>query len=195
MRILLLLVVAACGTVKSSTSQPEPPADAASVDTVPVDATPVDAMSSCSIKIMDPLPVAWLQQGPFVQAADPAGGAAHVWISSNHVPSAASFGMPFVVGDRITDLVFDAFGNGSSSGLQHIEVIYQPDGAAGRILGSGDDLGRKAQWGQVVFTGFQPAVLSRGAALWVQFDVLEVGYYVGMVTATFEHPWPCPTGK
>ena len=194
MRIQLLLVVAACGNVKSSASQPEPPADAAPVDAVPVDATPVDAMSSCSIKIMDPLPPAWLLQGPFVQAADPAGRGAQVWISNSHVPSAASFTVPFVVGDRITGLVFDAFGNGSNSGLQHIEVIYQPDGAAGQNLGSGDDLGRKAQWGQVGFTGFQPAVLSRGA-LWVQFDVSEVGYYVGMVTATFEHPWPCPSGK
>ena len=132
---------------------------------------------------------------PFVQAADPAGLSALVWISNSHVPSAASVRVPYVLGDRITGLVFDAFGNGSNSGLQHIEVIYQPDGATRQILGSGDDLGRKAQWDQVGFTGFQPTVLSRGGALWVQFDVSEVGYYGGMVTATFEHPWPCPSGK
>ena len=126
-RTRLLLVVAACGNVKSSASQPEPPADAAPADAVPVDAVPVDAMSSCSIKIMDPLPPAWLLQGPFVQAADPAGRGAQVWISNSHVPSAASFAVPFTVGDRITGLVFDAFGNGSNSGLQHIEVIGDID--------------------------------------------------------------------
>jgi len=134
MRLVLLLVVAACGNVKTSSSQSEPPADAAPVDMAPVDATPVDAMSSCPIKIMDPLPPGWLLQGPFVQAADPTGRGALVWISNRDVPSAASFGVPFIVGDRITGIVFDAFGNGSNSGLQHIEVIYQPDGAAGQIL-------------------------------------------------------------
>ena len=91
-------------------------------------------MSSCSIELMDPLLPSWILPGPFVQAADPAGGGALVWISNNHVPSTASFRVPFVLGDRITDLVFEAFGNGSNSGLQNIEVIYQPDGATGQIL-------------------------------------------------------------
>jgi hypothetical protein len=185
MRTLLLLVIAACGNVNTSAPQPDALADAA----------PADAMNPCPLKIMNPAPPSWLMQGSFEPALDPAGSHAQVWRSSGRIPSPAAFSVTFMAGDRITGLVFDAFGNGSNAGLQTIEVIYSPDlnGPGYQILGRGDDLGRKAQWGQVGFTDFQPAVLSSSSALWVRFDVSEVGYYLGMVTPTFERP--CPSGK
>lgn len=90
----------------------------------PVDATPVDAMSSCSIKIMGSTTAGVVAARALRAGADPTGRGALVWISNSHVPSAESFAVPFIVGDRITGIVFDAFGNGSNSGLQHIELIH-----------------------------------------------------------------------
>ena len=74
-----------------------------------------------------------------------------------------------------------------------MKVIYQPrPGASVQTLAMGEDLGRSTQWGSVGFPGFQPTVLTGGLVL-VRFDVTEVGYYIGKVTATFERP--CPSGK
>ena len=124
-----------------------------------------------------------------VLAVDPAGGGGLVWISNSHIPAPASFSVPFQVGDRITGLVFAAYGNGSAAGLKNIKVVYQPDEMSSwQILAMGEDLGRKAQWGQVEFAKFQPTVLDVGAICWVQFDVTEAGYYIGMVTPVIERP-------
>lgn len=132
-------------------------------------------------------------QGPFVLAADPTGSGDQVWVSNANVPSDASFAVPFQAGDRVTELVFKAYGNGSDGGLKYMKVIYQPrPGASVQTLAMGEDLGRSTQWGSVGFPGFQPTVLTGGLVL-VRFDVTEVGYYIGKVTATFERP--CPSGK
>jgi hypothetical protein len=56
----------------------------------------------------------------------------------------------------------------------------------------GEYLGSPTPWGHVVFLGFQSTVLSGGSVL-VRFDVTEAGFYIGLVTATFERP--CPSGK
>jgi hypothetical protein len=115
MRTLLLLLVAACGHVTTGASQ------------VPPDGAPPDSSSSCPISVANStLPSSWSLQGPFVLVADPAGSGAQVWGSNAHVPSDASFFVPFQVGDRITGLVFSAYGNGSDAGLKYLEVIYQP---------------------------------------------------------------------
>lgn len=191
MRILLLLAVAACGNVKTPSF-----VDAGSLDSPSlVDAGSLDSLtdapSQCPIEIMTPAPPTWRAQGqgPFVLAADPAGSGGLVWVSNSHIPAPASFSVPFQVGDRITGLVFAAYGNGSAAGLKNIKVLYQPDEMSSwQILAMGEDLGRKAQWGQVEFAKFQPTVLDVGAICWVQFDVTEAGYYIGMVTPVIERP-------
>jgi hypothetical protein len=176
----LLLLVAACGHVTTGASQ------------VPPDAAPPDSPSSCPISVANSaLPSSWFAQGPFVLVSDPTGSGDHVWVS-NAQPSDASFAVPFKVGDRITGLVFKAYGNGSDAGLKYMKVVYQPRPGASVQLGMGEDLGRPAQWGYVGFPDFQSTVLSGGLVL-VRFDVTEVGYYIGKVTATFERP--CPSGK
>ena len=182
MRTLLLLLVAACGSVTTGASQ------------VPPDAAPPDSPNSCPVSVTNiALPSSWSVQGPFVLVADPAGSGAQVWSSNAHVPNDASFFVPFKAGDRIIGLVFAAYGNGSDAGLRSLEVVYQPrPGVSVQISGMGEDLGRPAQWGDVVFPGFQSTVLSGGLVV-VRFDVTEAGYYIGKVTATFERP--CPSGK
>ena len=118
MRTLLLLLVAACGHVTTGASQ------------VPPDAAPPDSPSFCPISVANSaLPSSWSVQGPFALVADPAGGGAQVWGSNAHVPNDASFFVPFKAGDRITGLVFKAYGNGSDAGLKYLEVVYQPPGA------------------------------------------------------------------
>jgi hypothetical protein len=182
MRTLLLLLVAACGSVTTGASQ------------VPPDAAPPDSPNSCPVSVTNiALPSSWSVQGPFVLVADPAGSGAQVWSSNAHVPNDASFFVPFKAGDRITALVFKAYGNGSDAGLKYLEVVYQPrPGVSVQISGMGEDLGRPAEWGYVTFPDFQSTVLSGGLVV-VRFDVTEAGYYIGNVTATFERP--CPSGK
>lgn len=58
-----------------------------------------------------------------------------------------------------------------------------------QILGASDDLGRAAQWGQVEVK-LQPTVLGVGAICWVQFDVTEPGYAIGMVAPILERSCP-----
>jgi hypothetical protein len=185
MRVLsLLLVVAACGSVKTAPSL----LDAGSLD-APMDA-PTDAPGPCPTEIMTPAPPAWLKHGPFVLAADPAGGGELVWISNGQIPAPASFSVPFQIGDQITGLVFAAYGSGGAGGLRNARVIYQPDDMSNwQILGASADLGRKAHWGQVEVK-LQPTVLDIGAICWVQFDVTEPGYAIGMVTPILERPCP-----
>jgi hypothetical protein len=114
----LLLLVAACGHVTTGASQ------------VPPDAAP-DSPSSCPSSVVDrALPSSWVTQGPFGLVADPTGRGAQVWVSNADVPSDASFVLPFKVGDRITGLLFNAYGNGSDAGLKNIELVYQPPGQA-----------------------------------------------------------------
>jgi hypothetical protein len=181
MRTLLLLLVAACGDVTTGSQ-------------VPPDAAPPDSPSSCPISVVNSaLPSSWFDQGPFVLVADPTGSGNQAWVSNAHVPSDASFALPFKAGDRITGLIFKAYGNGSDAGLKYLEAVYQPrPGVSVQLSGMGEDLGRPAQWGYVTFPGFQSTVLSGGLVV-VRFDVTEAGYYIGNVTATFERP--CPSGK
>jgi hypothetical protein len=190
MRTLLLLLVAACGGV--TTGAPQVPPDASQV---PPDAAP-DSPSSCPSSVVDrALPSSWVTQGPFVLVADPTGRGAQVWVSNTNVPADASFTLPFKAGDQITGLVFNAYGNGSNggdAGLKDIELVYQPPGASNQILGMGEYFDNPAPWGHVVFLGFQSTVLSGGSVL-VRFDVTEAGFYIGLVTATFERP--CPSGR
>lgn len=56
----------------------------------------------------------------------------------------------------------------------------------------GEFFGSPAPWGHVLFLDFQSTVLSGGSVL-VRFDVTEAGFYIGLVTATFERP--CPNSK
>jgi hypothetical protein len=137
------------------------------------------------------LPSSWVAQGPFVLVADPTGRGAQVWVSNTNVPADASFTLPFKAGDRMTGLLFNAYGNGSVAGLKNIELVYQP-GASNQVLGMGEYFGNPAPWGHVLFPGLQSTVLSGGSVL-VRFDVTEAGFYIGLVTATFERP--CPSGK
>jgi len=66
--------------------------------------------------------------------------------------------------------------------------MYQPDATMPvLVLASGQDLGRKADWGDVVLPDFKPVDLT-GGHLWVQFTVTEQNYYFGAVTPVFEHP-------
>jgi len=182
MRIPLLLItitVAACGKVK--TGAPDHPPDAGLID---------DAPSQCPIHIAEPAPPSWLEPGVFTPATDPAGGHAQVWVSGSAVPSVASFSLPFKVGDRITGLMFDAYGSGASEGLRNIYVLYEPPGGQNfENLGMGEDVGRNAKWGQVVLDHIQPTGIS-GGELWLQFTVTEQGYYIGMVTPILERPCP-----
>lgn len=189
MRVLSLLLVAACGSVKTPSL-----ADAGAGDS-PADASidaPPDAPGPCPVEIRIPAPPSWRTRGPFVQAADPAGSGAQVWASSGSTIAAASFSVPFRAGDRLTGLTFAAYGNGNiaGGGLQHIQVIYQPDALSSwQILAMGEDLNRDSQWGQVELQ-VPPTVLDVGAICWVQFGVTEPGYYIGMVTPIFERPCP-----
>ena len=124
--------------------------------------------------------------------ADPTGRGAQVWVSNANVPSGASFALPFKAGDRMTGLLFNAYGNGSDAGLKNIELVYQPSGASNQVLGMGEYFGSPTPWGHVIFPGFQSTVLSGGSVL-VRFDVTEADFYIGLVTATFDRP--CPSGK
>src|SRR5882672_4276067 len=126
----LLLLVAACGHVTTGASQ------------VPPDATPDSPPSSCPFSVVDhALPSSWVMQGPFDMVADPTGRGAQVWVSNANEPSGASFALPFKAGDRMTGLLFNAYGNGSDAGLKNIELVYQPSGASNQVLGMGEYFG------------------------------------------------------
>lgn len=188
MRMLLLLIAAmACGNVKHVS-----PPDAAPVDTATPDApatSPPDAMDLCDVAVRSPPP--WQEHGPFVPAPNPDGSHGLVWKSSGPVPDFASISLPFMAGERIAGASFTAYGNGSSAGLEDIQVIYQPDAMSPyQVLAKGNDLGRKSQWGTVAFVNFQHTDLT-GGRLWVQFVVTEQDYYIGTVTTALERP--CPT--
>src|ERR1041384_6166250 len=129
----LLLLVAACGHVTTSAPQ------------VPPDATPDSPPSSCPISVVDhALPSSWVMQGPFDLVADPTASADQVWVSNANVPSQASFALPFKAGDRMTGLLFKAYGNGSDAGLKNIELVYQPPGESNQVLGMGEYFGNPA---------------------------------------------------
>lgn len=72
-------------------------------------------------------------------------------------------------------------------GLLQLEAIYQPVGLPYQILSRSEDIGRDTKWGNVAMPSLDTPALSAGA-VWVQFFVTEVGYYIGMVTPVLERP-------
>ncbi len=179
MRNVFVLVIAAvgCGRVKSSVPEPEGPPDASTADA-----------TGCTVRIVDPEPPRWMAQGPFRLVGDPAGGPAQVWASIGSVPSSAAFVVPFKAGDRIVGLTFTGYGTGDPmGGLLQLEAIYQPVGLPYQILSRSEDIGRDTKWGDVAMSSLDTPALSAGA-VWVQFFVTEVGYYIGMVTPVLERP-------
>ena len=146
----------------------------------------------CPLHIADPAPPFWLAQGTFAAVADPAGSGGQVWVSTGLVPFAASFILPFKVNDRLIGLEFDAYGDGGGGGLTQLEAIYLPDYAPNRQISStGEDIGRKAQWGKVSLPDLQSVVLT-GGSVEMHFNVTERGYYIGMVTPIIERPCTNP---
>lgn len=183
MRVLLFFAVAACGNVHSD-------ATPAPVGTTPPDAQPSPGPLPCSTHVAKPVIPARFLAGGFGPARDPVDNSRWVWVSNGITASTSTaFVVPYHDGDQITGLTIEAYGNGSAKGLQDVEVLYQPDLVSTlQTLGKVDDLGRSAQWGQIAFPGFRPAILSEAGNLWVQFTVNETGYYIGRVTPAIERP-------
>lgn len=190
MRIAFLLVVvtAGCGRVGFQDQDARPP-DAPMPVPVPVDAAPADAAppdSAALCRTDKPSRPMWTDEGPFVDVGSTVGVIAY--LATGHVPAPASFDVPVNAGWRILGFSFKAYGDGSNLGLTGIQVMYQPDATMPvLVLASGQDLGRKADWGDVVLPDFKPVDLT-GGHLWVQFTVTEQNYYFGAVTPVFEHP-------
>lgn len=194
MRILLLLPItaAACGDVHSETAPGA--TDASSIDTRADSppSPPPDAPSGnpgpCPMHIANAALPVWFGNNGFTLDKDPAGSGAAAWRSNGHLVYATSFVVPYEDGDTITGLTIEAYGTGGGGGLQNVQVIYRPDPASFKILGQVDDNGRKAEWGQINFPGFQPTTLSAAGIIEVSFTVTELGYYLGRVTPTIERP-------
>ena len=172
--MMLLLVVGACGDVKATAADARP-------DTGPTDTMPPDACSPMVTERSQPM---WLLQGGFAPVLDPAGSGAMVWKFVGHAPSGVSITVPVKSGDRITGVSFDAYGDGSPTGLQGIEVVYQP---GDQILAQGKDVGRGPMWGKFTFADFKPTMIADGGSVTLQFTAYELDYYIGLVTATFLH--------
>ncbi len=186
----LLLALAACGDVHSDT-----PVDAALAPDARVDAALAPAPDApsgnpgpCPMHVANAALPVWFGNGGFTLDKDPAGSGGAAWRSSGSLVYSTSFVVPYEDGDTITGLTIEAYGTGGSGGLQSIQVTYRPDPASFKILGQANDDGRGAQWGQIVFPGFQPAVLSAAGLVEVSFTVTELGYYVGRVTPVIERP-------
>lgn len=104
----------------------------------------------------------------------------------------AQFDIEFEDGDRLTNLLYQAAGNGTTD-LTFGGIFYAATmGVAPTQLTSWTDVNRAAAWGTVdigaIGTGpvLSPQVLSAGASLTVQLVTNAAGYSIGTFWAVFD---------